>query len=86
MIDALVEQFSNEDLLRMDGFDDCLAGVVMRYGQSPILCYDHGKVIAKLESDGMTREEAFDFFEFNQFGAWVGPLTPCFLWRPECED
>jgi len=27
----------------------------------------------------MTQEDAQEFFEFNQFGAWVGEGTPCFL-------
>ena len=29
--------------------------------------------------DGMTYEEAFEFFDFNIMGAWVGKKTPMFL-------
>jgi len=29
--------------------------------------------------DGMTYEEAVEYFEYNQMGAWVGERTPCFL-------
>jgi hypothetical protein len=38
-------------------------------------------VITKLESDGMSRDEAEEWFEFNQIGSWVGDSTPCFLSR-----
>ena len=76
---------AGEPLLKMDGFDDCIAGVVERFGQEPIVCYDKSKVIDQMISEGMTQEEAVEFFEYNQIGAWVGDRTPCFLisqvWR-----
>jgi len=31
----------------------------------------------------MTWEEAEEYFEFNQMGAWVGDSTPCFLIGPQ---
>jgi len=68
-----------DDLLLMDGYNDCLVGIVERAGMSPITCYDKNKVIARLRADGMTQDEALEFFEFNQLGAWLGPKTPCFL-------
>jgi hypothetical protein len=69
----------DHDLIVMDGYDDCIVGVVERCGQDPIVCYDKGKVIQRLESDGMTTEEAEEFFYFNQLGSWMGSTTPCFL-------
>lgn len=67
------------DLVIMDGYDDCIVGVVERCGQRPIVCYDKDKVLYRLESNGMERDEAEDFFYFNQIGAWMGDATPCFL-------
>ena len=72
-------------MLKMDGFNDCIAGVCTRYGQSPILIYDREKVIASLESDGLSHEEAEEHFGFNIIGAWVGEDTPAFL-EPYDED
>jgi len=77
LLDNLSKRFEN--LLKMDGFDDCAVGVVVRYGQEPILCYSYDKVIGKLMEDGITEEEAEEFFEYNQIGAWFGDRTPCFL-------
>jgi hypothetical protein len=68
-----------EDMLVMDGYDDCIVGVVERFGQPPIVCYDRDKVIRAHMKDGMDYEEAEEFFEFNQIGAWLGESTPCFI-------
>ena len=80
MKQLLQEYFeSGEPLLKMDGFDDCIAGVVERIGHKPIICYDKTKVLDQMVKDGMTYEEAVEYFEYNQMGAWVGERTPCFL-------
>jgi hypothetical protein len=71
--------YDANELLVMDGYDDCIVGVVTRMGQDPIICYDTTKIISSLVSQGMTEEEAEEYFHFNQLGAWVGDHTPCFL-------
>ena len=70
-----------EEALIMDGFDDCVVGILERFGiDQPIVVYDREKVIAKLmDRDQMTHEEALEFYYFNQVGAWVGEKTPAFL-------
>ena len=71
---------------KMNGFDDCIAGVVERINQPNILCYDLDKVLKKLVNEhGMTEEEALEYWSYNQLGAWVGDTTPCFL-RPAIEE
>lgn len=73
------EKFADEEMLKMDGYDDCISGVVEQFGRPPIVCYDKTKVLRRLEGDGMTPEEAEEFWSFNQIGAWVGESTPCFI-------
>ena len=75
-IDNLADELGTP-MLRMDGYDDCVIGYVRAFGRSAVLLYDHDLVIAKLAAD-MTVEEAEEFFEFNQAGAYVGPGTPAF--------
>jgi hypothetical protein len=65
------------DLLKADGFDEAIIGVVQRIGLEAI-CYDLNKVIAILMRD-MTEEEAWEYYQFNIAGAWVGESTPVFL-------
>ena len=69
----------NPDLLLMDGFDDCILGVGTRFGSEEFVIYDLSKVIAQLESQGMTYDEAVEYHEFNQLGAYVGDHTPAFM-------
>jgi hypothetical protein len=77
LVDWIREEYP--ETLLMDGYDDCIVGICNRFGQEPIVAYDYDKVIAKLEKDGMTNEEAVEWFEFNQIGAWAGETTPCFI-------
>lgn len=81
------EAFGEDEdgLLVMDNFDDCIVGVGQRFTDHFVI-YDFKKVIAKLMEDGMSYEEAIEWHEFNQVGAWVGPRTPVFLHLPETEE
>ena len=65
--------------LIMDGYDDCIAGVLQRFGMPLIVVYDKEKVIQKLMDDGATFDEAHEFFEYKQLGAWMGEGTPAFI-------
>ena len=67
------------DFTIMDGFDDCIIGVVTRHGFPPVVCYSRAKVITKLASQGMSEDEAQEFHCFNQDCAWWGDTTPAFL-------
>jgi len=77
-MDRLAEEYP--DLLRMDGFDDAILGVVERIGLQTV-CYDLNKVIAILMEQGMDEQDAWDWYQFNMVGAWVGEATPVFLER-----
>jgi hypothetical protein len=73
----------NENALLADGFDDAIVGVAMRCSMPALVVYDAAKCIDILmQRDGMSHEEAFEFFDFNTLGAWAGEGTPLFLWRP----
>jgi hypothetical protein len=66
--------------IKADGFDDCLIGLGFRFGDRGTLIYDQKKVIKKLMQDSkMTEEEAFEYYEFNIIGAYVGENMPIFV-------
>ena len=71
------------DLLKADGFDEAVIGVVERLGTQAI-CYDTEKVIEILMRD-MPEEEAWEYFQYNIAGAWVGEHTPFFLTKDSFE-
>ena len=68
-----------EEVVVMEGYDDCVIGVLERFGTEPVILYDRDRVIDKLMADGLTPEEAVEFYEYNQLGSWVGDRTPGFL-------
>lgn len=70
---------SEEQFLKPDGFEDCLVGLVQGFGGEETLAYDQDKIIEKLQADGMSFEEAIEYFEFNIIGAYVGAKTPVYI-------
>ena len=73
-------------MIQYDDLTPCLVGVVYRFGQPPILCYDYHQVLAQYMADGMTEEEAVEHFEFNVIGWGFDETTPCFLDREPLWD
>ena len=72
----------DEDMLLVEGFDEALLGYAQRCGQPALAVYDRARCIEILvQRDGMSEEDAEEFFEFNVVGAWVGDRTPLFLYR-----
>lgn len=77
-IDSLANE-TGATLIVIDGYDDCIIGTVSQFNRTFVV-YDRRKVIKKLvEEQGMSEEEAWEFHEFNQVGAFVGEHTPAFL-------
>jgi hypothetical protein len=68
------------DVMTMDGYDDAIIGVVERIGLE-VVCYDLDKVIEILMKQGMNEEDAWEWYQFNMVGSWVGEKTPVFLQR-----
>ncbi len=61
-------------------FDQAIVGLADRIGMSTVVVYDTSKIIDILcERDGMDREEATEYYEFNILGAYVGEQTPMFI-------
>ena len=70
-----------EDLIFLEPaeqFDHCIVGMVERLNDC-FVTYDRVKVIQAYMADGMSEEDAEDFFGFNTLGAWVGECTPSFI-------
>ena len=73
MTRAELDAFADDldlDLIVADGFDDCILGVAERFNETFVL-YDYKKVIEKLMSDGMSVDEAEEYYEFNIAGAFI---------------
>ena len=69
---------ANPEALFADGLDESIIGIDTK-GR---VTYSVGKIIQTLiNRDGMTEEEAREFFDFNIDGAYVGEYTPIFIYE-----
>ena len=70
----------NDDLLWADGLLNAVIGIATRADGLRVVCYSIEKIIEIfMKRDGMTEEEAYEFYEFNVACAWVGDKTPIFV-------
>lgn len=67
------------DALVADGFDDAIVGVVLQ-DEHPKVVYDSYKCIDMLIAEGMSKEEATEYFDYNVSGSYVGEQTPIFIY------
>ena len=65
------------EALFADGFDEAIMGWE---ASSCVVVYDYFKCMNILmERDGMAKQEAHEFMEFNVINAYVGDFTPSFV-------
>ena len=82
-IDHLAElsEQLGEDIIKIDGFDNCVIGYAMDMvdgGSVVRLVYSVSLIISVLSSD-MDEEEAIEYFDFNIQGAYMGSRTPIYV-------
>ena len=70
-----------EDLLFLaeEDYDTAIIGLVELPTGFEVVAYSRNRVIEVLESNGMSHEEANEYFEFNIAGAHMGDLTPVLI-------
>lgn len=77
MLELILETYPEDDFLKADGFDDAIIGV----DESNMrLIYSVKKCITILMKD-MSSEDAWEYFNFNVRGSYMGEKTP--IW---CDD
>jgi hypothetical protein len=74
----LADRYSS-DLLFADGYDDAIIGVAVGFDSERVI-YSVEKMVEVCTQDmGMSHEEAWEWLEFNTFGAYVGEQTPIYM-------
>lgn len=75
-------------ILVYNGYEGALVGYSMRFGREPIALYDYDKCIEILMTpgegsfeEGLSHEDAMEWFIFNTIGTWAGEKTPAFMKR-----
>jgi hypothetical protein len=75
--EEVMEALTEGECLLADGYEAALIGYVQQFNRV-LAVYDWDKCIQILMSQGMSWEDAQEFFEFNTLGAWMGEATPVF--------
>ena len=76
----------NPETLLADGFEDAFIGIAWQFNKA-LACYDRRKCVNILmDRDGMSEDEADEYFEFNVTGAYMGEYTPVFLVAVDREE
>jgi hypothetical protein len=73
-------QFNVEDAygaIKLDGFDNCIIGIVEEFGNGLRILYSKEKIINEL-CEEMTIDEALEFYDFNILGGYFGEQNPIF--------
>ncbi len=85
LITYICDNYGEGSMLLADGFHQSFIGVSYDISVSALRAvYSIQKCIQHLINDGMTEEEATEYFEFNVSGAYVGHQTP--IWLNEFEE
>lgn len=79
-----VERWAEENdvtLVILDGLDDAIVGIASDGLECPKVVYSKSKVVDALVSDGMTRDEALDWYCYNTLRSlpYMGKEAPIFL-------
>ena len=69
----------NPEAIVFEGFDEAILGICDRFGAEPVLAYDRDLCIGVLIDQGMTDDDAEEYFAFNVIGTCAGEHTPVFI-------
>jgi hypothetical protein len=70
----------NPEALLCDGFDEAIIGMAERPNLGPVVAYSVEKIIEIMISrDGMSYEDALDYYNYNIQCAWLGEFTPIYI-------
>lgn len=70
----------NGDMIA-DGLDEAIIGVATMTNGVRRVVYSTPKCIEIFVKDGMSEEEAEEYFEHNTLGSYIGEQTPIFIER-----
>lgn len=80
-LELLSDIFADVEFISADGFDDAIIGVTeLKPSGNYVVVYSISKCLNILMNrDGMSYEEAVEYFDFNVQGAYVGEKTPIWV-------
>jgi hypothetical protein len=72
---------NDSEALRVDGFNDCIIGT--DYKKLRVVYSIERMLQILIDREGMSMEEAMEYFSFNIGGAYMGEMTPMYVWTED---
>ena len=72
---------TSEQPLRADGFNQAIIG--NEYNTNRVVYSIERMLQILIDRDGMSMEDAMEYFSFNIGGAYVGEMTPMYVWTED---
>lgn len=81
LIEELIAMYGEEaeTMMLADGLDKAFVGVAIPFGEKIRAVYDIDKIIEILQEQGMSNDDAEEYFDFNIACSYVGEQTPIFM-------
>lgn len=78
--DAIESHLGEDEAIALStGFEEAFIGIARQFNK-PFAVYDRAKCIDILiNRDGVTDEDAEEYFQFNVEGAYIGESTPAYV-------
>ena len=69
-----------EGAIILDGLDEAIMGIAEEFGNGYRIVYSKSNIFSILMNrDGMTEEEAIEFYEYNILGLYASPQNAIFF-------
>ena len=67
-------------ILLFNGLEDAYIGTAEQYGRPPVACYSKRMTVDILQKNyALTKQQAFERYEYEYLQTTFGEGTPCFL-------
>jgi hypothetical protein len=71
--------FFDDSIITADGFELAFLGCGYSFGGAYAIYNFSTCMEILMQRDGMTYEEAMEYYDYNIFGSWMGDNTPIFI-------
>ena len=76
----ILEEYDTEFIfLEGEEFDTAILGVASQRNMMDRIAYSVSKILEILKTQGMSQDEAQEYFDFNILGAYMGEATPLYV-------
>ena len=81
LIEELIAMYGEESetMMLVNGMDRAFVGVAIPFGEKIRAVYEIGKIIEILQDQGMSNDDAEEYFDFKIACSCVGEQTPIFM-------